>query len=448
MAGTGARRHPTGPPRVLVTGATGYIGGRLVPELLAAGYAVRALARTPEKLRDHPWAGRTEVLRGDVTDEDSVRTAMAGVEVAYYLVHALGSGGRFEDTDRRAAQIFARQARAAGIRRIIYLGGLTPEGIPEQELSPHLRSRAEVADILLASGVPTAVLRAAVIIGSGSASFEMLRYLTERLPVMVTPSWVRTRIQPVAVRDVLRYLVGCARLPGDVSRAFDIGGPDILTYRDMMQRYARVAGLPERLILPVPMLTPRLSSLWIGLVTPVPPAWPVRWPNHCATRSSATSTTSPATSPTRTRRATPPASTTRSNWRCAGYGTPKSPPAGPTPRCPERRATRCRPTPTGPAAASTPTGGSGPPMPRPRRCGGWSKVSAATTAGTPSRSPGRCAAGWTGWSAEWGCAAAAGTRAGSGSVTRSTSGASRRSCRAGCCGCAPRCGSRVWPGWN
>ncbi|MEU8911914.1 SDR family oxidoreductase [Streptomyces nigrescens] len=271
MAGTDDASQSTARPRALVTGATGYIGGRLVPELLAAGYAVRALARTPEKLRDHPWAGRTEVLRGDVTDEDSVRTAMAGAEVAYYLVHALGSGRRFEDTDRRAAQIFARQARAAGVRRIVYLGGLTPEGIPGQELSPHLRSRAEVADILLASGVPTAVLRAAVVIGSGSASFEMLRYLTERLPVMVTPSWVGTRIQPVAVRDVLRYLVGCARLPADVSRAFDIGGPDILTYRDMMQRYARVAGLPERLILPVPMLTPRLSSLWIGLVTPVPP---------------------------------------------------------------------------------------------------------------------------------------------------------------------------------
>ncbi|MFJ4923713.1 SDR family oxidoreductase [Streptomyces sp. NPDC088725] len=256
--------------RCLVSGATGYIGGRLVPELLAAGHQVRCLARTPEKLRDQPWTGSVEVARGDVTDADSVGAAMAGVDVAYYLVHALGSGGDFAETDRRAATIFGERAKAAGVRRIVYLGGLTPAGVPQRELSPHLRSRTEVGRILLDSGVPTAVLRAAVIIGSGSASFEMLRYLTERLPVMVTPSWVRTSIQPIAVRDVLRYLVGCARLPGEVNRSFDIGGPGVLTYRDMMQRYALVAGLPRRLILPVPVLTPGLSSHWIGVVTPVP----------------------------------------------------------------------------------------------------------------------------------------------------------------------------------
>ncbi|MGW4239977.1 SDR family oxidoreductase [Streptomyces sp. NPDC004749] len=258
--------------RCLVTGATGYIGGRLVPELLDAGYAVRCLARTPGKLRDHPWAGRVETVRGDVTDAASVGEAMAGIDVAYYLVHALGMGKDFAAADRRAAQVFAERARAAGVRRVVYLGGLTPAGVPERELSPHLRSRAEVGRILLGSGVPTVVLRAAVIIGSGSASFEILRHLTERLPVMVTPSWVRTALQPIAVRDVLRYLVGCARLPDDVCRAFDIGGPDILTYRDMMRRYAAVAGLPRRVILPVPALTPGLSSLWIGLVTPVPSA--------------------------------------------------------------------------------------------------------------------------------------------------------------------------------
>ncbi|UXY34083.1 SDR family oxidoreductase [Streptomyces albidocamelliae] len=254
----------------LVTGATGYIGGRLVPDLLAAGHRVRCLARSPGKLRDQPWAGEVEVVRGDVTDSASVAEAMRDVDVAYYLVHALGTGRDFEATDRRAARIFGERARAAGVGRIVYLGGLTPNGVPEGELSPHLRSRTEVGRILLDSGVPTTVLRAAVIIGSGSASFEMLRYLTERLPVMITPSWVRTRIQPIGVRDVLRILVGSADMPADVNRTFDIGGPDVLTYRDMMIRYARVANLPRRLIFPVPVLTPRLSSLWVGLVTPVP----------------------------------------------------------------------------------------------------------------------------------------------------------------------------------
>ncbi|WP_078868838.1 SDR family oxidoreductase [Streptomyces sp. NRRL B-1347] len=254
----------------LVTGASGYIGGRLVPELLDAGHRVRCLARTPQKLRDHPWADRVEVVRGDVTDPASVAKAMSGVDVAYYLVHSLGTGRGFEETDRRGARVFGEQARRAGVGRIVYLGGLTPAAVPERELSPHLRSRAEVGRVLLDSGVPTAVLRAAVIIGSGSASFEMLRYLSERLPVMVTPRWVRTRIQPIAVRDVLRLLVGCADLPADVSRAFDIGGPEVLTYLDMMRRYTAVAGLPRRLILPVPLLTPGLSSHWVGLVTPVP----------------------------------------------------------------------------------------------------------------------------------------------------------------------------------
>ncbi|MFF3330537.1 SDR family oxidoreductase [Streptomyces sp. NPDC002888] len=257
-------------PRCLVTGATGYIGGRLVPELLAAGYRVRCLARSPDRLRGHPWADDAEAVRGDVTDADSVAEAMRDVDVAYYLVHALGTGDDFEETDRRAARVFAERAHAAGVRRIVYLGGLTPAGVPLHALSPHLRSRAEVGRILLDSGVPATVLRAAVIIGSGSASFEMLRYLTERLPVMVTPSWVHTRIQPVAVRDVLRALVGSARMPDDVNRAFDIGGPDVLTYREMMLRYAAVAGLPRRFIIPLPVLTPGLSSLWVGLVTPVP----------------------------------------------------------------------------------------------------------------------------------------------------------------------------------
>lgn len=256
----------------LVTGATGYIGGRLVPELLDAGHRVRCLARAPEKLRDHPWAGKAEIVRGDVTDPSTLAGAMTGIDVAYYLVHSLGTGSGFEERDRDAARAFADEARAAGVRRIVYLGGLIPADVPVRSLSPHLRSRAEVGEIFLAGAVPATVLRAAVVIGSGSASFEMLRYLTERLPVMVTPSWVGTRCQPIAVRDVLRYLVGSAGMPPEVNRAFDIGGPDVLTYEEMMRRYAAVARLPARLILRVPMLTPRLSSHWIGLVTPVPRA--------------------------------------------------------------------------------------------------------------------------------------------------------------------------------
>ncbi|MFJ8039885.1 SDR family oxidoreductase [Kitasatospora sp. NPDC096147] len=256
--------------RCLVTGATGYLGGRLVPELLAAGHTVRCLVRDPGRLRDHPWRAEVETATGDVTKPETLPGAFDGVEAAYYLVHSLGSGRDFEATDREAARAFGRAASAAGVRRIVYLGGLLPQGVPEDRLSAHLRSRAEVGRVLRESGVPTAELRAAVVIGSGSASFEMLRYLTERLPVMVTPSWVDTRIQPIAVRDVLRYLVGAATLPAEVDRVFDVGGPEVLTYRRMMHRYARVAGLRRRVILPVPVLTPGLSSHWVGLVTPVP----------------------------------------------------------------------------------------------------------------------------------------------------------------------------------
>ncbi|MCW2700093.1 MAG: NAD-dependent epimerase/dehydratase [Blastococcus sp.] len=255
------------PLTCLVTGATGYIGGRLVPRLLAAGHTVRVMSRSPERLRDHPWAAQVEITRADAADADQVADACAGVDVVYYLVHALGSGPEFEETDRRTARVMARAARDAGVGRLVYLGALEPDG---EELSPHLRSRIEVAGILLRSEVPTVVLRAAVVLGSGSASFEMLRYLTERLPVMVTPRWVRSRIQPIAIRDVLRYLVACAGLPASVHRSFDIGGPDAMDYAEMMQRYAAVAGLPRRRILPVPLFTPSLSSHWVGLITPVP----------------------------------------------------------------------------------------------------------------------------------------------------------------------------------
>ncbi|UZN05292.1 SDR family oxidoreductase [Cellulomonas sp. S1-8] len=263
---------PDGRPRpdapiAAVTGVTGYVGGRLVPELLAAGYRVRALARNPDRLRGRPWYDQVEVVEADATEPEQIRTALEGTDVAYYLIHALGSGKTFEQRDRQTAQVFAQAAREAHVARVVYLGGLYPEG---EELSPHLASRTEVGEILLASGVPTTVLRAAVILGSGSASFEMMRYLTERLPAMTVPRWVANRIQPIAIRDVLRYLVASAAMAPDVSRAFDIGGPDVLTYRDMMQRYARIAGLPRRIIVAVPVLSPRLSSLWVSLVTPVP----------------------------------------------------------------------------------------------------------------------------------------------------------------------------------
>lgn len=259
-----------GKRRALVTGATGYIGGRLVPDLLEAGFAVRVLARHPEKLRDRPWVGRVEVARGDASNPGEVTEALRDVDVAYYLLHSLGGGASFVAKDRAMARTFAAAALRASVRRIVYLGGLVPPDVAVDQLSEHLRSRGEVGEILRGSGVPTAELRAAVIIGSGSASFEMLRYLTERLPAMTTPRWVSTRIQPIAVRDVLRYLVGAADLPPEVSRTFDIGGPDVLTYADMMRRYAAVAGLRPRLIIPVPVLTPGLSSHWVGLVTPVP----------------------------------------------------------------------------------------------------------------------------------------------------------------------------------
>ncbi|MBE3000895.1 SDR family oxidoreductase [Nocardiopsis sp. HNM0947] len=253
---------------VLVTGATGYIGGRLVPQLLEAGYRVRCLARTPGKLRDHPWRDRVEVVRGDVLSGEGLREALDGVDTAYYLVHSMGGGTDFRSADLEGARTFARAAAEEGTGRIVYLGGLAPDGA---RLSPHMASRAEVARVFLEAPVPAVVLRAAVILGSGSASFEMLRHLTERLPVMTTPRWVRSRVQPIAVRDVLRLLVRADDLPAGTNATFDLGGPDVLTYADMVRRYARAAGLRPRLILPVPVLSPGLSSLWVGLVTPVPP---------------------------------------------------------------------------------------------------------------------------------------------------------------------------------
>ncbi len=250
----------------LVTGATGYIGGRLVNQLLQAGHRVRVMARFPDRLRDLPWYEKVEVIQADALDPISMRAALKDIDVAYYLLHAINQGQNFGNIEKAMANIFADCASQEKVKRIIYLGGI----IPQQKLSEHLSSRAETGEILRNSGVPTIELRAGVVLGSGSASFEMLRYLTERLPIMVTPKWVNTRIQPIAVRDVLRYLVGSASIEESLNRSFDIGGPDVLTYKEMMNRYAKVAGLRKRIIITVPLLTPRLSSLWVGFVTPVP----------------------------------------------------------------------------------------------------------------------------------------------------------------------------------
>lgn len=255
------------PALCLVTGATGYIGGRLIAELLDAGYRVRVLARNAERIKGHAWANQVEVIEGDASDAKSVANALAGIDVAYYLLHALMDKDDFENKEAQLAQNFAVEAKRAKVRRLVYLGGIIA---PNSELSPHMKSRADTGEILRASGVPTIELRAGVVIGSGSASFEMLRYLTERLPFMITPKWLNVRIQPIAVRDVLRYLVGAAAIDTSVSGAFDIGGPDVFTYKEMMQRYAAAAGLRKRIIIPVPVMTPKLSSGWVGLVTPVP----------------------------------------------------------------------------------------------------------------------------------------------------------------------------------
>ena len=259
---------PDAPRPVLVAGATGYIGRRLVSELVASGRTVRAVVRNPAKLAGEDWADDVEIVAGDVLDPPSLRAAFEGVGGAYYLVHSIGGEGDWEARDRRAAANFRDAAAAAGASQIIYLGGLGDDA--NASLSPHLRSRHEVGQILASGPVPTTELRAAVVIGAGSASFEMLRHLVEVLPVMVTPKWVTTRCQPIAVRDVLAYLLGVLDEPAAMGAVFEIGGPDVLTYREMMDRFASVAGLRRRVIVTVPVLSPSLSSRWIGLVTPIP----------------------------------------------------------------------------------------------------------------------------------------------------------------------------------
>jgi len=258
--------------RVFLTGASGYIGGRLAPILLERGHEIVAGVRSPRKLAERKWSEnpRASLRRVDVADTDAAADAMRGCEVAYYFIHAMESGRHdFAERDRTLARSFAQAARLAGVNRIIYLGGLGEVG---EDLSEHLRSRREVEAILAESGVPVTVFRAAIILGSGSASFEILRYLVERLPAMITPKWVRTECQPISVVDVLGYLADAIEMPETSGERIDIGGPDVISYRELMQVMAEKLGLARRILIPVPVLTPKLSSLWIGLVTPVSPA--------------------------------------------------------------------------------------------------------------------------------------------------------------------------------
>ena len=253
---------------ILLTGATGYIGGRLVPRLLEAGYSVRCLARDTARLEGRPWRSQVEVAAGDCLRPDTLSAAMSGVDVAFYLVHSMAGGRDFEQRDVLAARNFAAAARTAGVSRILYVGGL---GDPDTDLSEHLRSRQETGRVLRETGVPVTEFRAAVIVGSGSLSFEIIRYLTERLPVMICPRWLYTRAQPIAIRNVLDYLVAALETPASTGQIIEIGGADVMTYGDMLRGYARARGL-RRWLLPVPVLTPRLSSYWLHLVTPVPAA--------------------------------------------------------------------------------------------------------------------------------------------------------------------------------
>jgi uncharacterized protein YbjT (DUF2867 family) len=259
--------------RVLVAGATGFVGKRLVPALARKSIRLRLLARDPHKagLLVTPGAD-IEVVKGDLLRDEGLREAMGGIHSAYYLVHSMGGRSvlrnlEFAEQDKAAARNFISAAGAAGVKRVIYLGGL---GETKKELSEHLKSRAEVARILSSARPSATVLRAAIVIGAGGVSFEMLRYLVERLPVMICPRWIDTRIQPIAIRDVIRYLEGCLEKPETAGRTFDIGGPEIFTYREMIKRYAEARGLPRRLIITVPVLTPLLSAYWVDLVTPVP----------------------------------------------------------------------------------------------------------------------------------------------------------------------------------
>lgn len=251
-------------PTILLTGGSGYVGGRLIPLLERQDVKLRCLARSPDKLRPRVETA-TEIVKGDVLDQPSLDRALQGVHTAYYLVHLMSGSKDFEREDRQAAMNFAGAARQAGVRRIIYLGGLGDDSLPD--LSPHLRSRHEVGKILRESGVETIEFRASVVIGAGSLSFDLMKSLTDRLPMMICPRWLSTPSQPIAVDDVLSYFLAARDLSPGESRIFEIGGTDVVTYGDLIREYARQRGL-RRWLISVPVLTPYLSGLWLALVTP------------------------------------------------------------------------------------------------------------------------------------------------------------------------------------